>query len=295
MSTKKEVAIQSAQTVSVLRAVAAEEKDPFVQSGDYLAKHFLTKKYKLFVSLLPHRLIKMIIHFSSPGSYCFMISRTKHFDQTLLREIDAGVKQVVILGAGYDTRPFRFADKLKGIPVFEVDFPGTQSYKREKLQNICQGNPPGLTFIPLDFNKTPFDRALIENGFSPNLKTLFLWEGVSYYLAEPVVKQVLGFVSCCAVGSSILFDYATKDFVNGDRSSYGGKHLARWLEKIKEPFLFGMNSNQTKGFVSNCRLSLVSDYGPDEVENMYLKTRKGQVLGRTLGHVRMAHAKVTSH
>ncbi|MEO8174594.1 MAG: class I SAM-dependent methyltransferase, partial [Sediminibacterium sp.] len=123
MSIKKEVAIKSAQTVSVLRAVAAKEKDPAVKSGDYLAKHFLTNKYRLFVGLLPHRLVKAIIQFFSPGSYCFMIGRTKHFDETLLREINDGIGQVVILGAGYDTRPFRFADKLKNIPVFEIDFP----------------------------------------------------------------------------------------------------------------------------------------------------------------------------
>lgn len=293
MSIKKEAAIQSAQTVSVLRAIAAKEKDPSIQCGDYLAKYFLTDKYKLMVRLVPHRLIKSIIHLSSPGSYCFMITRTKHFDQTLLQEINAGVRQVVILGAGYDTRPFRFADKLKDVAVFEVDFPGTQSYKREKLKKISNSNPHGITFIPLDFNKAPFDKALIRNGFSPTLKTLFLWEGVSYYLPERVVQQVLSFVGVCASGSSILFDYATKDFVNGDQSSYGGKQLARWLKKIKEPFLFGMNSSETNGFINSCKLSLVSDFGPEEVEKMYLRTKKGKLLGKTLGHVRMAHAKVS--
>ena len=293
MSTSKQHAIQSAQTVSVLRAVAASEKDPSVNCGDFLARYFLTNKYKLMVRLMPGRLIKKIIHRSSPGSYCFMITRTKHFDKILLQEINARVQQVVILGAGYDTRPFRFANQLNGVPVFEVDFPGTQVYKRKKLQSIFKGDPPGITFIPLDFNKRPFNEALIENGFSPELKTLFLWEGVSYYLAEPVVKQVLNFVSSCAGGSSILFDYATRDFVNGDESSYGGKQLARWLKKIREPFLFGMNAGETNSFVSNCKLSLVTDYGPDDVENMYLRTANGQILGKTLGHVRMAHAKVS--
>lgn len=292
MITTKNMAIRSAQTVSALRAIAANETDPAVQCGDYLAKNFLTQEYKLLVQLIPHLLLRSFIHITAPGSYCFMIIRTKHFDQTLLKEINAGIRQVVLLGAGYDTRPLRFADVLKGISIFEVDYPGTQLYKKERLRKTSAVIPGNITFIPLDFNTDPLDKLLIANGFLPQLKTLFLWEGVSYYLPEAVVQQVLTFVSNCAAGSSILFDYATNDFVNGDDSTYGGKQVARWLKKIKEPFLFGMNAGDVSAFIRNCKLSVVSDYGPEEVEKMYLRTTKGRLLGKTLGHVRMVHAQV---
>lgn len=290
VSTSKNRSIQSAHTVSVLRAMAVNEKDQAVRGSDYLAKHFLTPKYSLFVGMMPHGLLRRFVQFKAPGSYCFMISRTKHFDNILLQQVKAGVRQVVLLGAGYDTRAFRFAGELQNCSVFEVDFPGTQQYKKKRLRESGSSLSSPVTYIPLDFNEEPFERALVRNGFSPWLKTLFLWEGVSYYLPQAVVKQVLQFVSTCAPGSSLLFDYATKSFVNGDHSSYGGKQLARWLEKIKEPFLFGMDAGETPGFVHGCGLQLVSDYGPEDFEDMYLQTSEGKLLGRTFGHIRMAHA-----
>jgi methyltransferase (TIGR00027 family) len=293
MSQKKEIAIQSAQTVSVLRAVSSRETEPALRSGDYLASHFLNTKFRLMVNLLPHGFVKKWIQLVSPGSYCMLVIRTRHFDQVLLKAVQDGVQQVVILGAGYDTRAFRFAEKLKNIPVFEVDFPGTQQYKRKKLEKLYSEVPSFIRYIPLDFNETPFEDALLDNGFSTNLKTLFLWEGVSYYLPENVVRNVLKFVSACAYGSSILFDYSTRDFVQGDLGSYGGKQLADWLKRIREPFLFGLNATETKDFIHSCRLSIVSDYGPGELENMYLRTMRGKKAGQILGHIRMVHASVS--
>ena len=292
MRTKKDVSIQSAHTVSVLRAIAVKEKDPAVQGSDFLAKNFLTNKYSLFVQLLPHRLLKSYVQFRAPGSYCFMIARTKHFDRTLGQGINAGVRQVVLLGAGYDTRALRFASQLANVSVFEVDFPGTQQYKKERLRKTGSGVPSGVTFIPLDFNEEPFEKALVRNGFSPRLKTLFLWEGVSYYLEQPVVEQVLRFAGSCATGSSILFDYSIKSFIEGDQSTYGGRQMAQWLKRIKEPFLFGLHPTETGSFLHGCGLSPLSDYGPADFEQMYLQTSKGNLCGHPFGHIRMAHAKV---
>jgi methyltransferase (TIGR00027 family) len=293
MLTKNQKLIKSAQTVSFLRAVANTESDVTIRSGDYLAKNLLDKKYKWLIRTTPHRFLKALIHLTAPGTYCSMISRTKHFDTTLLAEIDHGIKQVVVLGAGYDTRSYRFMDQLKNINIFEVDLPVTQFGKRSRLMRTCKFVPDNLRFIPVDFNKEQWEKALIKNGFSPYLKTLFLWEGVTYYLPENTVQQVFQFVHSCAPGSSILFDYALKTFVNGDQSTYGGKQFANWLKKINEPFLFGLDPSETREFLFKNSLNLVTDFGPDEFEKKYLHTSKGILLGRTVGHFRIAHARVS--
>lgn len=290
MNPNLNTAVHSAQTVSLLRAVAAN--DAAAHCNDYLAKQFLTPAYKWLLRLAPHRLLKAYIHWKAPGSYPFIITRTRLFDQLLQQQIDAGVRQVVLLGAGYDTRPLRFASTLKDLSVFEVDVPGTQLYKRTKLGKTSGAGSHGITFIPVDLNRKSFDKVLLQHGFSPRLKTLFLWEGVSYYLPQPAVERVLDFVSGCAVGSSIVFDYATRDFIDGDQNTYGGKQVARWLKKIKEPFLFGMNKEETAAFLRGCHLTLTADYGPEDLEKKYLRTTNGRLLGRTFGHVRMAHATV---
>ena len=289
----RHAAIQSAETMAFLRAVVAREKDLAVRSEDRLAKHFLGRKYRLLVTVGVQALLKRILEFAVPGSYGFTIARTRHFDELLLSESRAGIEQLVLLGAGYDTRPFRLRDALRNISVFEIDHPGTQARKRRMLAQIDESSPANVSYIPVDFNKQSLQEALAEHGFSPRRKTLFLWEGVSYYLPRAVVEGVLDFVGSCAAGSSIVFDYAITAFINGDTSTYGGRQVARWLKKIREPFLFGLDPAETPEFLRAHELDTVSDLGPEDLAKTYLKARDGRSIGMTFGHVRMVHARAT--
>lgn len=286
-------AIRSAETVAALRAMVANESDLAVRCEDRLANRFLSLKYQLLTSIRPQRLLERIMHLAAPGSYCFAIVRTRHFDEILLSQIRSGIEQVVLLGAGYDSRAFRFREQLEGIRVFEIDHPGTQARKKRMLAKACEESPANLSYLSVDFNRQSFQTALSEHGFSREKKTLFLWEGVSYYLPQPVVEGVLDFVSGCAAGSSIVFDYAIKGFVNGDTSTYGGKQVAKWLERIREPFLFGLDAEETGEFLARRKLRVVSDLGPEALEKAYLQTKNGLYLGKTFGHVRIAHARAT--
>src|SRR6185503_11837805 len=136
---------------------------------------------RILARVLPQFLLKGLFDRVAPGSYCFTIARTRHFDEALLAACRNGVEQVVLLGAGYDSRAFRFADELSGITVFEVDHPGTQARKRAILEagGKALGN---LRYVPLDFTVGSLEKALADAGFVPGRRTLFLWEGVSYYL-----------------------------------------------------------------------------------------------------------------
>ncbi|MFD2592778.1 class I SAM-dependent methyltransferase [Aquimarina hainanensis] len=292
MNRKKQQAIKSAESVAALRAAAYKEKDKNLRCSDDLASCFLNTPYRLLTSIRPHRLLKKILHKMSPGSYHFAITRTKHFDEILKKEALNGIEQLVILGAGYDTRAIRFQDLLKSVDVYEVDFYATQENKRKILHKKVKDIPENIHFIPVDFNKDSFEAALEFHGFETDKKTLFLWEGVSYYLPEAVVRHILCFVSSCKNGSSIVFDYALEKFVKGDYSTFGGEEIAKWLKKIQEPFLFGLEPTQTTTFLTECNLTLCSDLSPEELEQKYLKTQSGEIAGKTLGHVHMAHAIV---
>ena len=285
-------AIASAETLATLRAVVSNETRLAVRCKDRFADTFIAAKNRRLAGVLPQALLKGLFDLAAPGSYCFTIARTRHFDEALLAACRAGVEQVVLLGAGYDSRVFRFADELAGVQVFEVDHPATQARKQRLLQGAQRPTPANLHFVPVDFVTNSLGTELSKNGFSPTRKTLFLWEGVSYYLPQAAVEQVLDFVANCAAGSSIMFDYAIKSFVDGDTSTYGGKQVAKWLKKIGEPFLFGLKAEDTQAFLAGRKLRLVSDLGPAELEGRYLQTKNGSRLGQTLGHVRIAHAQV---
>lgn len=289
----KHVAIQSAETMAFMRAVVSGEKDLTVKSEDRLARHFISSKYRLLISISLQSTLRRVLEFVVPGSYGFTIARTRHFDEVLLSESRAGIEQVVLLGAGYDSRPFRFREALRNIKVFEIDHPGTQARKRRLLARIEESVPANVSFIPVDFNEQTLQDALANHGFSRDKKTLFLWEGVSYYLPRPVVEGVLDFIAGCAAGSSVVFDYATKAYVDGDTSTCGGKQLARWLKRVREPFVFGLDPRDTREFLSSHELGTVSDLGPEDLADAYLKAADGRRIGRLFGHIRMAHARAT--
>ncbi len=285
-------AIQSAETLAALRALAGFETGLATPCRDLFASHFLSCKNRALLRFAPQRLLRSLIDRASPGSYCFAIARTRHFDEALLAGVRAGIKQVVILGAGYNSRAFRFKDQLDGVRVFELDHPGTQA---RKLNLLLAGNaeiPTNVTYVGIDFAKQSFRKLLPRHGFRSDVKTLFLWEGVSYYLPLQAVDDVLKFVAGCAPGSSVVFDYALESFVNGDTGTYGGEQIARWLKKIGEPFLFGLNPAHAQRFLANRGLRVASHVGPSDLERMYLTTQSNRPLGRTLGHVRIIEAQV---
>lgn len=194
------------------------------------------------------------------GDLGFIVARCRYMDDVLSEELGRGIQQLVILGAGYDSRAYRF-DRLKDrVKIFEVDHPATQKNKLKKLERILgSGGLPGyVTFVPVDFTRQTLAARLPEYGYSERLKTLFIWEGVTMYLDAPSVESTLAFVaSHSAPGSAIVFDYMCKQPVVPKRDI--GILLVSFLRsffkevrsfKIEveqiEPFLVGHGFNQVR-------------------------------------------------
>ena len=179
--------------------------------------------------------------------------RTKAFDAALLDAVQDGAKQVVVLGAGFDSRAYRFRSQLNDVRVMEVDYGPTQVYKKQRLGEILEVIPPNVSFVPMDFTKDNLLEQLRNAGYSEQLNTFFLWEGVSYYLPESAVKDTLHFVrDHSASGSRIAFDYtgANNRAVNNPLSLY-----AKW----GEPWLFGFPNDSAREYVQQEGLGVLSD------------------------------------
>jgi methyltransferase (TIGR00027 family) len=230
---------------------------------------------------------------SAPGFYWYFQVRTKHLDAILGKAINTGIEQLVILGAGYDSRPYRFKEKLNGIRVFEVDFPGTLSSKKQKLIKIYSSLPNHVKYIPIDFNSQSIKDVLFENGYEADKKTFFIWEGVSYYLPNKSFDAVLEFVAKNSPpNSSIAFDYAIRSFIEGDYSTYGAKKLADTWKKMGEPGLSGIEDGATGRFLRERGLSIISDFGSDKLEQIFATSRDGKQIGRIWGCMRIVYASV---
>jgi methyltransferase (TIGR00027 family) len=148
------------------------------------------------------------------------------------------VAQLVILGAGFDTRAYRLPTDTR-VRVFEVDSPPTQMVKRETL-NKAGIDSSGVTFVPADFEKEDWLARLIAAGFDPGQRTLFLWEGVSMYLDRAAVERTLRKIASTAHGSIVAFDYITAEALES-RALYWRCGRAT-TKAAGEPLKFGVDS-----------------------------------------------------
>ena len=248
---------KTAVYVAAARAVGSKDPDPQRRNPDYLAIKFLGPRER---AVLPElHLDALDLDFDSAikqvGEWivAIMTYRTKRFDAALLDALQNGATQVVVLGAGFDSRAYRFQSQLGNVRVMEVDYGPTQAYKKQRLGEILEVIPSNVSFVPMDFTKDNLLEQLRNAGYSEQQKTFFLWEGVTYYLPESAVKDTLHFVrDHSAAGSRIAFDYfgANNPGINNPLHQY-----ARW----GEPLLFGFPNDSARESVQQEGLGVLSD------------------------------------
>ena len=247
-------------------ARAAGRRDPAVANPDFLAERFLNYRFK--VLLLPglRQLARLSFGRRLPGTYLYIQARTKYFDELFLAAINAN-RQIVILGAGLDTRPYRFAGRLHGIRVFEVDHPGTAAWKRKRLHRL-ETSTEHVTYIGVDFNVDRLDESLRHAGYDPGATTFFLWEGVVMYLPRESVEATLAVIASAASGSSVAFDYVFRSSLERPRDFLGAEKFQRYVAYRGEPCRFGLDPDEAASFLAKQGLTIVSNAGPKELSRL---------------------------
>ena len=117
-----------------------------------------------------------------------LVARTRFFDNVLLDAMGQDIRQIVIVGAGYDDRALRF--RSPGIRFFEVDHPLTQADKARRLEAMS-ADVTNLHFVPADFQQDDVAEALSSSGHDPRSSSLFICEGVLVYLDVVVIRRTL--------------------------------------------------------------------------------------------------------
>lgn len=165
--------------------------------------------------------------------------RTRVLDDVLRAFVSRGGRQVVLLGAGFDSRAARFAGALEGGRVFEVDHPATQSRKRRLLD--AAGAHPRAAYLAWDFERDPMEAlpaGLRALGHDPARPTLTIWEGVTMYLTEPAIDAALRTVAAySAAASQLAVTYFDRAWLA--RPTPRGRLLSFLVARLGEPFRFG--------------------------------------------------------
>lgn len=205
-----------------------------------------------------------------PGLSSSIMARVRYFDDFLKRSIDEGIEQLVILGAGYDTRAYRIEGLKEGIKVFEVDHPNTQSFKIEKIKEIFDSTPDNVIYVPVDFETESLGQKLFNNGYNSTKKTLFILEGLVMYIPPKAVAETLSFiVENSGKGSSVIFDYYPESVVNGTCKLEVGINIRNHLIELGEPLQFGIKEDEIEDFLMQFGFSGIQNVTSEDYKKAY--------------------------
>jgi methyltransferase (TIGR00027 family) len=267
----------SAAGVALLRAIETQKPEAERICYDPIARAFLPG--------ISYTLSKLVIDAGiyermAPGAAAFVVVRERYIDDFLKASLAEGLDQVVLLGAGFDTRAYRIAG-IEKVRVFEIDHPATQAAKLKGLKKFlhppvsgqpssrADGLPGHVTFIPMDFNTQTLNERLPASGYNEQGKTLFIWQGVTYFLTAEGVDSTLAFIADhSGPGSAVIFDYFYNEVLH-DPSRGDVKMLRRAAQMTGEEYMFGIDQGQIEPFLTLRGFRAVRSLTLEDLKQLY--------------------------
>ena len=177
---------------------------------------------------------------SYPHMELWTAVRTAFIDAVVVRATSASLQQVVLLGAGLDSRAARLA--RSGVRFFEVDHPDTQADKLARVETLPKYPREAASYVSCDFERQRFMERLASAGFDASSPALFVWEGVTPYLSEVAVRATLRSIAEGSDGRSVVvFDHVRKKIVSGDVRDPVDLEPRAIVEGLGEPLRFGID------------------------------------------------------
>jgi methyltransferase (TIGR00027 family) len=281
-------ASRTAEYMALFRALEDARPAPTRCISDPFAHRFLDSRLGTVASLgaLPgvRGLIHGYIDRRWPGARTSAVARTCFIDERAEAAIAAGIDQVVLLGAGFDSRPYRLQGWNRAT-VFEVDHPDTQARK----QRLVGAVPSRVRFVPVDFDRDRVDAALDAAGYEHDRPTLFIWEGVTNYLTESAVDGTLRWCARAAPSSRIVFTYVHRGVLNDPASFFGTARLFDTLDASGERWTFGLDPAGLGSFLAARGLRLDEDVGAEEYRRRCYGSSAATMRGYEFYRIACAH------
>lgn len=210
------------------------------------------------------RLVPAFLDFGWPTTRSSGVVRTRLIDDLVRESIHGGAQQLVLLGAGFDSRAFRL-DELRSVSTFEVDHPATQRAKRERLKPTLEHRPENVRFVEVDFEKDNLESKLKESGFNQQTAAVVLWEGVVSYLSETAVNATLFVLGrLLTPHSRLILTYVHKGALDGSVNFRGSDRWTSWVRRSGEPFIFGFDPPTLSRTIEQYGFLLESDVSTAE-------------------------------
>lgn len=280
--------------VAAARAIGACEPDEAARNPDSLAELLLGDPDELQLDhpVIPgmkssYEIVMQDIEVAS--TVRAMIERTRFIDAVLERAVANGATQILVLGAGLDSRACRYREMLRHTRVFELDRPVTSAFKRRRVDDLPGGAPENLVYVPADLEREAPAVALARHGYDLSRRTFVIMEGVTMYVQEEPLRATFRFLAGHVPGSRIVFDFATRAVTDGLQRmdvqtipEAARPAVERFLNLIRdEPWVFGMPLDGEEDFLAGVGLKLGELLLVDSEESVarYLTRRDGTTVG----------------
>lgn len=206
---------------------------------------------------------------SSISMRAWVLARSRYAEDQLATAVHNGVRQYVLLGAGFDT--FALRNPHPGLQVFEVDHPSTQGSKRKLVAASSLPEPTSLHYVAVDFETQSLREQLQSAGLDPHAPTLFAMLGVVVYLSPQAFRETLSFIASFPQGSSVVFDYALPRHLLPPDEIDARDELSARVQSIGEPFRLFFSpseiSTELHGFQT------VEDLDAEQLNQLYFASR----------------------
>ena len=200
----------------------------------------------------------------------FVACRHRFIDDHLLASIEAGAEQVVLLGAGYDARAYRFHEQLGDRPVYEVDLAATSRRKANIIErNRTRFPDANVQRVEIDFETDSLHERLVAAGFHVGGLTFVVWEGVIPYLTRNAIKATISALhDLCGDGSRLAMDCW---FLVDEPGPMGSARRAApgAIALIGEPVTFAMHPEDMPDFLRRLDYAVVDLADAAELEERY--------------------------
>jgi len=287
----------TAEGAAALRAAGHLVAEPALRGPDHLAARMIRPGLNLAALVkvpLLRRFVPATVERLLPGGLWFEIARIRGMDDFVREEVAAGVRQVVILGAGLDSRAYRMPE-LATTTVFEVDHPVTAAYKRERVAAVIGDPPANVRYVEIDFASEDLATVMTAHGHEAGERSAAVWSGVAPYLEPAAVDATLAWVAAQAPDSAVIFDYCWQELLDGaldDRP--GARNLRRRVAAQGEPLRFGIPRGTVEEFLADRGLELVEEIDAAEATRRYATRPDGTAAGWMWDFGGVARARVAA-
>jgi methyltransferase (TIGR00027 family) len=215
-------------------------------------------------------------------------ARSRIAEDALTEAVENGVSQVVILGAGLDTFALRSQPGARQMRVYEVDHPATQAWKRQRLAEAELALPPGLIFVPVDFECDDLAEKLAGAGFEQNSPAVFSWLGVVPYLTQDAIAGTLAYIASIP-HSEVVFDYMEPAQAFSEEMKELITERTEQLKKIDERWVSSFDPAGMATILREQGFCNIEDFNFQQIRSRFGPAVQGLAPGQAGLHV--VHAK----